>query len=211
MYASRRVSGFFLTLVTRAGFTGGRSFRRLCRPGPRSFRRAHCVVRPARPLLTPAGPPLAMTSSVFTGALAIALGAGTLAARPAQAQNQVANYTFGQPGTAAYEHFSFWTLKGRRSYAQYAYGKDRRDFQLRYLGPDRLNGQPCFKVKFSNGHLLYLVPSGTALRVFTSPTTPPKTFAWEYEGPVNGVGTNCSVCADDATAAMRLVRKHYLP
>jgi hypothetical protein len=151
-----------------------------------------------------------MTAPSFIGALIIALGAGTLATRPAQAQNQVANYSFGKPGTAAYEHFSFWTLNGRRSDAQYAYGKDRRDNQLRYLGPDRLNGQPCFRVQFSNGHLLYLVPSGTALKVTTSRTAPPKTFAWEYEGPVNGVGTNCSVCAEDAAAAMRLVRKHYL-
>ena len=144
------------------------------------------------------------------GAFALALGVGALASRPAHAQNQVANYAYGTPGTAGYEHFSFWTLDNRRSDAQYAYGKDRRDNQLRYVGPDQLRGQPCFKVKFSNGHLLYIVPNGTALQVATSRTAPPKTFAWEYEGPVNGVGTNCSVCAANAAAAMRLVQQHYL-
>lgn len=176
----------------------------------RSFELAFCVVRPARPSPTLAGQSLFMAPSFLISALAVALGAGTLAARPAQAQNQVANYAFGKPGTAAYEHFSFWTHNDRRSDAQYAYGKDRRDNQLRYAGPARLRGQPGFIVKFSNGHTRYLVPSGTALQVATSRTAAPKTFAWEYEGPVNGVGTSCSVCAADAAAAMRLVRKHYL-
>lgn len=149
-----------------------------------------------------------MYYSAPMGALAVALG--TLAARPAHAQNQVANYSLGQPGTASYEHFSFWTKDGQRTDLQYAYGKDRKDTQLRYVGLGRLNGQRCFKVQFPNRHTLYLLPSGTTLRVATSPTATPKTFVWEYEGPVNGVGTNCSVCVADAAAAMRLLRAHYL-
>jgi len=151
-----------------------------------------------------------MYCSTLTSALAVALGVGTLAARPAHAQNQVANYTFGKPGTASYEHFSFWTTDGQRSDMQYAYGKDRKDTQLRYVGLGRLNGQSCFKVQFPNRHVLYLVPSGTTLRVATASGAAPKTFVWEYEGPVNGVGTNCSVCVADEKAAMRLLQKHYL-
>lgn len=142
--------------------------------------------------------------------LLLALTWAALAARPAHAQNRVANYALGQPGTAAYEHFSFWEKDGHRTSMQYAYGKDRKDSQLRYAGPTRLHGQPGFKVRFPNGHLLYLVPSDTTLKVATAPTATPKTFAWEYEGPVNGVGTNCSVCVEDAPAATRLLRKHYL-
>jgi len=149
-----------------------------------------------------------MHYSAPLGALAVALG--LLAACPAHAQNRVANYGFGQPGTASYEHFSFWTKDGQRTDVQYAYGKDRKDTQLRYLGLGQLNGQPCFKVQFPNQHTLYLLPSGTTLRVATTRTAAPKTFVWEYEGPVNGVGTNCSVCVADATAAMQLLRKHYL-
>jgi hypothetical protein len=151
-----------------------------------------------------------MYYSALIGALAVALGAGMLAACPAHAQNRVANYGFGQPGTASYEHFSFWTKDGQRTDVQYAYGRDRKDTQLRYAGLGRLHGQRCFKVQFPNRHTLYLLPSGTTLRVATSPTATPKTFAWEYEGPVNGVGTTCSVCVGDATAATRLLRTHYL-
>lgn len=149
-----------------------------------------------------------MPSSALLCTFGIALG--VLAARPALAQNQVANYGYGQPGTAGYEHFSFWTNNGRRSDVAYASGKNREDAQLRYLGPSKLNGQPGFNVRFLNGRTLYLVPSGTTLRVAAAPGAAPKTFVWEYEGPVNGVGTQCSVCAEDAQAAMHLIRAHYL-
>lgn len=151
-----------------------------------------------------------MPAFAFTSALRIALVVSALAARPARAQNQVANYGYGQPGTAGYEHFSFWTNNGRRSNVGYAAGSNREDAQVRYLGPGKLNGQPGFKVKFLSGRTLYLVPSGTTLQVATAAGATPKTFAWEYEGPVNGVGTDCSVCAASAEAAMRLVRAHYL-
>jgi len=144
------------------------------------------------------------------GVLAATLLAVALAAGPARAQNQVANYGFGQPGTAGYEHFSFWINNGRRTDIHYAYGKDRNDNPLRYGGASRLGGQPGFKVRFESGRTLYVVPSGNVLLVRTAPTATPKTFAWEYEGPVKGVGTNCSVCVADATAAAQLLRRHYL-
>ena len=133
-----------------------------------------------------------------------------LAASPAQAQNTVANYVYGQPGTASYEHFSFWTKDGQRYQMQYSYGPDRIDATLRYAGLAKVDGQAGFKVQFADGHTRYITPAGTTLRVATSPTAAPKEFAWEYEGPVNGVGTACSVCTPSAPAAMRLVRTHYL-
>jgi hypothetical protein len=143
-------------------------------------------------------------------AFVVALGLGALAARPAHAQNQVANYGYGQPGTASYEYFSFWIKDKRRTDIQYAYGKDRKDTHLHYMGLGRVHGQAGFKMQFSDRRTLYVVPSGNTLRVTTAQGTAPKTFVWEYEGPVNGVGTSCSVCVPDAAAAMRLLRAHYL-
>lgn len=139
-------------------------------------------------------------------ALAAALGLGALAAHPAQAQNRVANYGYGQPGTAGYEHFSFWINNQRRTDIHYAHGKDRQDTPLRYAGL----GRAGFKVQFPDRRTLYVVPSGNTLLVSTAQGAAPKTFAWEYEGPVNGVGTACSVCVADAATAMRLLRTHYL-
>ncbi|MFD1873808.1 hypothetical protein [Hymenobacter bucti] len=139
-------------------------------------------------------------------AFAIALGLGALAARPALAQNRVANYGYGQPGTAGYEHLSFWINNKRRTDIHYAHGKDRQDTPLRYAGL----GQGGFKTQFPDRRTLYVVPSGNTLLVSTAQGAAPKTFTWEYEGPVNGVGTACSVCVADAAAAMRLLRTHYL-
>ena len=148
----------------------------------------------------------------YTRALALALGVSALATRPALAQNlnQVANYGYGQPGTAGYEHFSFWTLNGRRSDVGYAAGTNREDARVSYAGPARVGGQSGFQVRFLDGRTLYLTPSGNTLRVRDAAGAAPKTFRWEYEGPVNGVGTVCSVCAADSVAALRLLQKHYL-
>lgn len=156
------------------------------------------------------GPPHLTMSSFASAFCVLAFGIGALAARPAQAQNQVANYGYGQPGTASYEHFSFWTLNNRRSDVGYAAGANREDARVSYAGPTSVGGQPGFRVKFLDGRTLTIVPSGTTLLVSGAPGTAPKTFTWEYEGPVNGVGTVCSVCVADAAAAMRLVQAHYL-
>ena len=151
-----------------------------------------------------------LPSFAFARALGIALAVGLLAAHPAHAQNQVANYGYGQPGTAGYEHLSFWTLNGRRSDVGYATGTNREDAQVRYLGPGEPGGQPGFRLRVLGGRTLQVVPSGTTLLVRDAPGAAPKAFTWEYEGPVNDVGTQCSVCVADAQAALRLLQAHYL-
>ncbi|MCI1189541.1 hypothetical protein MON38_19125 [Hymenobacter sp. DH14] len=129
-----------------------------------------------------------------------------LGGKMAAAQSKVAVFAHGQPGTAAYEQFSFWTANGQRTDIYYRYGKARREVKLRYAGPVAAG----FRVQFSNGHLLTVVPNGETLRVSDAKTSVPKRFAWEYEGPINGIGTFCRECAADAKEAMRLVRAYYL-
>ena len=136
-----------------------------------------------------------------------------LAAAPraqAQKNNRVANYYTGAPNADSYEHFSFWTTDGRRGDMQYSHGADRRDAALRYAGATQLQGHPGFKVRFPDGKLLYIAPTDSTLLVAPAPTAAPQVFRWEYEGPVNGVGTDCSVCTADATTATELVRKHFV-
>lgn len=137
--------------------------------------------------------------------LTLSLSVGT-----AQAQTKVANYAYGQPGTRDYEHLSFRVQDGQRADMRYVYGKDRKEAQLTYAGLDRVNGKPCFKVQFANKHTLYLIPFGTNLRVTDDKLAAQKTYSWEYEGPVNGVGTACTECAADEKEALQLVQTHYL-
>lgn len=128
----------------------------------------------------------------------------------AHAQSKVANYSYGKPGTASYEHFSFWTQDGQRADLSYTYGQDRKEAKLTYLGPEKVNGKPAFKVRFPNKHMLYLIPTGTTLRVTDNKLAAQKTYRWEYEGPVNGIGTFCQPCAEDEKQAMQVVLGSYL-
>ncbi|GAB3867022.1 hypothetical protein GCM10028824_08480 [Hymenobacter segetis] len=137
-----------------------------------------------------------------------------LAGAAAQAQTKsaptkVASYSFGASGTVGYEHLSFWVKAGKRTDIYYSYGPSRREVKLKYVGKTQLNGQPGFKVQFANGQVLSVVPSDDLLSVSGAGQTP-NTFAWEYEGPVNGRGTFCDVCTADEKEAMQLVRTYYL-
>lgn len=133
-----------------------------------------------------------------------------LAGATAQAQSKVANYSYGRPGTKDYEHLSFWVKDGQRAELTYTYGKDRKQARLSYAGLDRVNGKPCFKVQFANKHTLYVIPTGTALRVTDNKLAAQKTYTWEYEGPVEGIGTACVECAADEKEAMALLQASYL-
>lgn len=126
------------------------------------------------------------------------------------AQTKVANYSFGKPGSDKFEHFDFWTKDGKPTEINYAYGKGRKEVKLRHLGKDRLNGFACFKVKFANDYVLYLTPRGRQLQVTDASGKYNKTFSWEYEGPVNGIGTFCDVCAEDDEDAINLIQSTFL-
>ncbi|GAB4039319.1 hypothetical protein GCM10028774_40320 [Spirosoma jeollabukense] len=122
------------------------------------------------------------------------------------AQTKVANYSYGKPGTDTYEQLSFWMKDGQKSSIDYTYGKDRKDVKLRYVG----KYEASFQVRFPNNTTLTVNPKGTTLIVVNTKSNYAKTFVWEYEGPVNGIGTFCNVCAQDEKEAMRLIRTYYL-
>ncbi|MDO7849699.1 hypothetical protein Q5H92_25275 [Hymenobacter sp. M29] len=138
--------------------------------------------------------------------LAVAL----LASPAALAQSKVAVYSFGEPGTAAYEHLSFWVKDGKRAEIYYNYGKERTETKGTYLARTGSANGASFAVKLSPNRTFTIIPSGTRLKVSDSSSSKPKTFAWEYEGPVNGIGTFCRECAENPTEAMKLVRAYYL-
>lgn len=126
------------------------------------------------------------------------------------AQMKVASYSFGKPGTDKYEHFEFWINDGKRTNVEYSYGKDSKNIKLQYLGKDRINSDSCFKLQFSNNYILYVIPKGLTLKVIDSTAKYNKIFKWEYEGPVNGIGTYCDVCARDDEEAMKLIQSGYM-
>ncbi len=86
------------------------------------------------------------------------------------------------------------------------YGKDRKEVNVRYVAQAGTSG---FTVQFPNNTILTIKPVGTSLKVTNSKTNYAKTFSWEYEGPVNGIGTFCTVCAQDEKKAMKLLKSSY--
>ncbi len=123
---------------------------------------------------------------------------------------KVANYSIGKGGTAEYEEFSFWVKANKRADIDYTYGKDWKNIKLVCLGKDVLNGDECFKVKFPNNKVLYILPKGKDLIVSDLDGKYKKYFSWHYEGPTNGGGTFCEPCAEDENEAMKLIKLYYM-
>jgi hypothetical protein len=141
----------------------------------------------------------------------LSLLAATLLASPAAiAQTKVAAYAFGKPGTDSYESVSFWVRDGKRAEIYYARGKARTETKGTYLARTGAANGASFSVKLSPSRTFTIVPNGTKLEVGDSAGGAPKTFAWEYEGPVDGVGTFCRECAEDPKEAMQLIRTYFL-
>ena len=126
--------------------------------------------------------------------------------------DKLAQYSIGERGSANFELFSFYTKKGRyHSKIEYSYGKDEKTLSLRYLGVSKVNGKKAFKVKFANNYILTVIPQkNLLLKIKDKKGKYSKAFKWQYEGPINGRGTFCSVCADGEEAAMRIIKTYYL-
>lgn len=124
----------------------------------------------------------------------------------AQEKNRVANYSSGTMGTKTYEHFSFW----KSGEITYTYGKNDKDITLNYLGKEKLKNTTAFKVQFPDNRIWYVIPRGKNLKVSDKAGKYTKNFRWEYEGPVNGIGTFCSVCAEDETEAASLIKRYFM-
>lgn len=123
---------------------------------------------------------------------------------------RVANYSYGEPGKADYEEFSFWVKANKHAEINYTYGREWKTVNLKYLGKDILNGEECFKVKFSNKYELYIIPKGDQIKVSDLSGKYSKYFFWKYEGPVNGIGTFCEPCVENEEEAMKLVKLYYM-
>ncbi|HEX6426786.1 MAG TPA: hypothetical protein VF008_03830 [Niastella sp.] len=127
-----------------------------------------------------------------------------------KAQAKVASYCFGKYGKEGYEHISFWTKDWKRTHVEYSYGSKPKEIRLQFLGKVIVHGKTCMKVQFPNKYILFITPNGSDLQIEDENRKYNKTFTWEYEGPVNGIGTYCTVCAEGKEDAMEIVKKSYL-
>ena len=130
-----------------------------------------------------------------------------------QSIQKVAQYSIAERGSKHFELFSFYPKTANQAAKiEYSYGKYAEQYiPLSYLGETKVNGQPAFKVKFPNGYRLTIIPQkDLSLIIKDKQGKYNKHFKWMYEGPVNGVGTYCSSCAQDEKEAMQILVNDFL-
>jgi hypothetical protein len=125
-------------------------------------------------------------------------------------EQRVAQYESGVDGAAKHESLSFAIRDNKRDEITYSYRNYGGELTLTYLGAETFKGAPAFKVQLPNGLTLHVIPKGLTLSVVDDAGKYLKRFKWKYEGPVNGIGTFCGVCAEDEKEAMRIIRKYFL-
>jgi hypothetical protein len=125
-------------------------------------------------------------------------------------QLKVANYSVGKYGTKEYEHLSFWTENGKKTYIEYSFGEKPTEVKLIMQEQKKQKKNKSVKVQFSNGYTLDITQNGFNLNVNDESGKYVRTFKWEYEGPIEGRGTFCEICAEDEKEALELVKKSYL-
>lgn len=144
-------------------------------------------------------------SVVFAGPAVSASGADTAFYQRAQVANFAAR---GARFPAAdYEALQLWADAGGARRARYAWGPDAKELTLRVLRPSA--GGDGFALRFPNGLVLDAVSQGEALRLRDRNGTYDKVFEWKYEGPVEGRGTACTACVDEADA-VGFIRRHFI-
>jgi len=126
-----------------------------------------------------------------------------------QTDQQVSAYSTGKYGTSDYENISFWIKSGKRSGIKYTYGARPKVLKLQFAGTFTKNQDTIFKVRFPNNLVLFIQSSGNDLIITDSSQNYRKIFKWEYEGPVNGIGTFCEPCATDEKQAISWLKQHY--
>ncbi|GAB2688401.1 hypothetical protein GCM10027037_08640 [Mucilaginibacter koreensis] len=122
---------------------------------------------------------------------------------------KVANFAFKKYGRPGYETYGFVADHNRRTTIDYTYGNSGSPIALTYAGTTIYKGKKYFKVIFPDHSMRLFAPVGNQLQVVDPVKKTSKTLAWEYQGPVNGVGTFCEACAENEKEAMRIVKRYY--
>jgi hypothetical protein len=126
-------------------------------------------------------------------------------------------YNGAEKNEKNYENFSFYVRGKKRGQIIYSYYNpiparyyNPKQVELTYLGMETKGKVKSFKVKFPSNLILIITPLRDSLEVTNEKGTYRKFFKWEYEGPVNGIGTWCSVCTQSDKESVNLVKTYFL-
>jgi len=125
---------------------------------------------------------------------------------------KTATWSVGKPDTETYESLSFWIKENHRAYVRYAHGTGEEDFELQWLGPDKLDGRRAFRVSVpKTGACCWVIAPDTAgIRVMDRRTNSTRMFFWENGNPTGDSLANCAICAASEIEAQGWLRKYFL-
>lgn len=123
---------------------------------------------------------------------------------------QVASYSISEYGNSKYENFGFWISDTNKPVIEYTYGKKSLEVPVKYLGKCKLGNNKCFKMLLNNKITLYVSIEKHKLRIKSASGNYNKLFAWQYDGPINGIGMYCEPCTHDEEESEKFLSKYYL-
>lgn len=147
--------------------------------------------------------------SLFVLIFAISIFSNTAFSQTQSENGKVANYSVGKYNSAAYEHFSFWVDAAGKP-MEISYSMKNRDQSMNFSYEGKTADGKGFKVKAPNGAMSSIYVVGNNLRVVSDKTKKAKIYKWEYEGPVNGIGTFCTPCVPEPKDAALFMKKHFV-
>jgi len=149
---------------------------------------------------------------------------------------RVATFSSGTPDTKGYESLAFWIKDNQRAYIRYVHGMESDDIELKWMGPDSIDGHRGLKAAFpepgvsepgvsepgsresgvgesgARARTLFIAPAGDSLLVIdhNNDQRYRKKFHWENESGSGDSAGSCSICTQNVKEAINLVRRYFL-
>lgn len=114
----------------------------------------------------------------------------------------VAYYSSGVYGTKNYEQLEF--NKDKTCY--YRYGSKDKEYQITYLG----SRDGIFNISLPGNIIASVYVNKDYIQLRSINGNYNRIFSWQYQGPVNGIGTWCETCCQSGNEAYKFLRKHFI-
>ena len=128
------------------------------------------------------------------------------------AQNKTyAFFMIGNYNYPEWEKLEFqFTDEGRN--ITYSYRKNEKGYKLSILGTKYIGNKKCLIVqipKFNQRYLIFRDRKNSRILMTSEDNTYKKYFPLGYEGPIDGRGTYCDICANEPDEAFEIVDSFF--
>ncbi|ADB40002.1 hypothetical protein [Spirosoma linguale] len=128
--------------------------------------------------------------------------------------SQGKTYAFFMIGNYAYPNWEKieFNFTGDGRHITYSYRKNERGHKLEVIGNKYVGNQKALMVRIRSFNKIYLIfrdRRKESLLMVSEDGTYKKRFPLGYEGPVDGRGTYCDICANEPDEAFEIVNSFF--